>query len=215
MIRLISKTIPVIEGINTAEELITYVARVSNPQNQANTTTAAKLLKYCIENKHWSIFEHGSFTIEVETTLAIAPQILRHRSFMFQQFSGRYADITEMGYEITRPRRQDYKNRQNSFDDLPEDIISEFQNRQEENTRKAIEDYRWAIQNGIAKESARFLLPSNMKTRLYITGNIRSWIHYLETRTDKSAQMEHVEIAKFIKSLLKQELPIISEVLGW
>ena len=195
-----------------AEKVIGYCARVSNPKNQKNPKVSG-LLKFCIKHGHWSIFEMANMTVEINTNRGIAAQILRHRSFSFQEFSQRYAE-TE-GFEYVRPRRQDAKNRQNSWDDLEEDDRTWF-----EYTHKKVQDttndfYKEALERGIAKESARFLLPMSVKTRMYMNGTVRSWIHYLQLRTDESTQKEHRDIAESIKNIFIEQFPITSEALGW
>lgn len=194
-----------------AEKHIAYCARVSSP-NQENPEYS-KLLAYCIKNKHWSIFEMASMCVEIETSRAIAQQILRHRSFSFQEFSQRYASPSD--YVLYGARRQDDKNRQNSVDDLDKETKEWFRISQEVlwDTSKAT--YDRAIELGIAKECARFLLPLNVKTRLYMHGTIRSWIHYLELRTAHGTQKEHKEIADGIKNLFVRALPETSKALGW
>jgi len=195
-----------------AEETIGYCARVSNPKNQDNPEVAG-LLKFCIRNGHWSIFEMANMVVEINTTRGIAAQILRHRSFSFQEFSQRYAKAE--GFEYICPRRQDTKNRQNSWDDLEKVDKTWF-----EYTSKKVQDatssfYEEALERGIAKESARFLLPLSTKTRMYMNGTVRSWIHYLQLRTDPSTQKEHQDIANEIKGIFREELPIISKALEW
>jgi thymidylate synthase (FAD) len=194
-----------------AEELIAYCARVSSP-NQENPEIA-KLLKYCVEHKHWSIFEQASMTVEITTSRMISAQILRHRSFVFQEFSQRYAEAQEI--VLCEARRQDTKNRQNSIDDLSDEIKEEWVYRQEFIFSLASDVYQWALDNGIAKECARAVLPMQTKTKLYMTGSIRSWIHYLELRTGPDTQKEHRDIAGAIKFLFVTELPVIAEGLGW
>ena len=195
-----------------AEKVIGYCARVSNPKNQKNPKVSG-LLKFCIRHGHWSIFEMANMTVEINTTRGIAAQILRHRSFSFQEFSQRYAEME--GFEYVCPRRQDAKNRQNSWDDLEEDDKTWF-----EYTHKKVQDttndfYKEALERGIAKESARFLLPMSVKTRMYMNGTVRSWIHYIQLRTDKSTQKEHRDIAEAVKNIFIEQFPIISEALGW
>lgn len=192
-----------------AQEVIAYCARVSNPSNQANTTTAPRLLKYCIKNSHWSIFEMASMCLEIETTRAISPQLLRHRSFAFQEFSQRYAEALEV--ETPHFRLQDVKNRQNSLDTLPEEIQKDFQSRAEAVMKANQELYDELISAGVAKESARMVLPLSTKTRLYMTGSIRSWIHYCNVRRDPSTQKEHREIADMVWDILKEQCPQIAE----
>ena len=214
-VRLIAITRPDIENINTTEDFIAYVARVSNPSNQMNTETSGKLLKYLLRNKHYSPFEMASMTLEINTTRDIARQILRHRSFSFQEFSQRYASVESLGFIVREARLQDIKNRQNSFD-LPQDskLAYGWESRQEEILELVKEYYAWALDNGIAKEQSRAVLPEGMtKSRMYMAGSIRSWIHYCEIRADNATQKEHREIAVLCKELLMKELPSLSEVL--
>lgn len=208
--RLISMTMPVEPGM-TPEQLIVYTARVSSPQNQANLDTAPKLLRYCIRNKHWSVFAMVDLTIEVETSRAISAQILRHKSFDFQEFSQRYAAVT--GCEKYQARRQDTKNRQASHDDLPPEITAWFEEAQDQVQEVTTNLYNQALEHGIAKECARFLLPMASTTRLYMKGSVRSWIHYLMVRCDESTQKEHREIADAIWIILKAWFPAIAEAL--
>jgi thymidylate synthase (FAD) len=191
----------------TPEQFIAYVARVSNPSNQLNIETAPKLLKYCMDHGHWSIFETVTCTFEIKTSRAIAAQILRHRSFTFQEFSQRYASVAE--FETYNARRQDTKNRQNSIDDLPQDTKEWFIYAQKQVSDSAYELYVQALSKGVAKEQARFLLPLSTQTKLYMTGSIRSWIHYLNVRTTSDTQLEHREIAIEIKEKLKLHFPNI------
>ena len=193
------------------EKIVAYCARVSS-KNQENENIAG-LIKYCIKNKHWSIFEQGSLTVEIETSRAISAQILRHRSFCFQEFSQRYAEATE--FESYKARRQDDKNRQNSIDDMDEGTLHWFDYAQSKIQQQSMDYYKMALAKGIAKEQARFLLPMSTQTKLYMTGNIRSWIHYLELRTEAGTQKEHRDIAEEIKKIFINELPIISESLSW
>lgn len=195
-----------------AEETIAYCARVSNPDNQENPEYA-KLLRHCIKNGHWSIFEQANMVLEITTSRGIAPQILRHRSFSFQEFSQRYAASTSvMKYEA---RRQDLKNRQNSVDDFDEATRVWFANAQEEVWRLAYARYQEALDKGIAKECARFLLPLNTQTRLYMNGTIRSWIHYIELRSGHGTQLEHMAIAVAAKKIFCEQMPLIGVALGW
>jgi len=198
------------------EKTMAYCARVSNPNNQENENYA-RLLKYCIEHKHWSIFEHSSMTLEINTTRGIAAQILRHRSFTFQEFSQRYADTTALGEEIPvfEFRRQDHKNRQNSIDDVDQEIIYKWNSKIREHFSKAKYIYDGMIKDGIAKECARFVLPLATPTRLYMTGNCRNWIHYIELRSANGTQKEHMNIAQECKNIFTQQFPITSEALGW
>jgi thymidylate synthase (FAD) len=197
----------------SSEELMAYVARVSNPSNQMNTKTSSKLLGYCIKNSHWSVFEHVNMTVEITTSRAIAAQILRHRSFVFQEFSQRYAGVTN--FEKYEARRQDIKNRQNSIDDMDQDTKEWFQMAQQLVTEDARAMYEEALRRGVAKEQARFLLPLSTQTTLYMTGNIRNWIHYIELRSENGTQKEHADIALAIKEIFKQQFPAIAEALEW
>jgi thymidylate synthase (FAD) len=214
-VELVSVTKPVKKELSefSSEELMAYVARVSNPSNQMNTKTSSKLLGYCIKNKHWSVFEHVNMTVEITTSRAIAAQILRHRSFVFQEFSQRYSEITE--FENYKARRQDVKNRQNSIDDLDEDTLEWFDMAQQLIREDAKALYEDALRRGIAKEQARFLLPLSTRTTLYMTGNVRNWIHYIELRSENGTQKEHADIANAIKEIFKQQFPEISKALEW
>lgn len=212
------KAIAITKGIGeleeqSAQDIISYVARVSNPSNQMNFDTASKLLKYCLKNKHFSIFEHAHMTLEIKTTRAIAAQILRHRSFCFQEFSQRYAQATN--YKPVNARSQDMKNRQNSIDDLSEYDKNWFLECQKIIWNASFELYNQALNRGIAKESARFLLPLNTETTIYMTGNIRNWIHYIELRSDISTQLEHREVALECKKIFSQYFPDIAKALEW
>lgn len=220
-VRLISLTQPLIQTEDqqapegwrmTPEELIVYTARVSNPANQMNMETAPKLIAYLVKHKHWSPFEMASMTIEIETSRAIAAQILRHRSFAFQEFSQRYAEAS-LGFETYEARRQDTKNRQNSIDDLPEETKAWFLEAQRGQQAESEDLYQAALNKGIAKEQARFLLPLSTSTRLYMTGSIRSWIHYLQVRLEKGTQKEHREIAVGIYELFSQNFPNVATAL--
>lgn len=195
-----------------AEQVMGYVARVSNPNNQDNPAVA-KLLSYCIKNRHWSVFETASMSLEINTSRAIAAQILRHRSFTFQEFSQRYASPTDfVTYEA---RRQDDKNRQNSVDDLDEDTKIWFRVAQQSIWEGSQSLYSQAIEKGIAKECARFLLPLNVTSKLYMTGNVRSWIHYIDLRTTSGTQKEHRDIAQACLEVFKIQFPSIAEALVW
>ena len=198
-----------------AEEVITYCARVSNPNNQLNFNNSAKLIKYLITNKHWSPFEMAHMTLQIKTSRGISPQILRHRSFTFQEFSQRYAAVDASGLIVYAARRQDDKNRQNSIDDLSDDIKREWEERQNLNWRNAFEHYMWALDNGIAKECARFVLPLGCATTLYMSGSVRSWIHYIDLRAAHGTQREHMDIAVGCKAIFKKELPGVAEALNW
>jgi thymidylate synthase (FAD) len=191
------------------EAIIAYTARVSNPTNQANTETGAKLLKYLITHKHWSPFEMVDMTVSIETSRAIAAQILRHRSFSFQEFSQRYAQAFD--FEVYDARRQDEKNRQNSIDDLPAKTRAWFRQAQIKSQETMGFLYHEALKMGIAKEQARMLLPLGTTTKLYMKGSVRSWIHYLQTRTDPSTQKEHRDVALAILSIFREKFPNTAE----
>ena len=199
-----------------AEKLMGYCARVSNPNNQ-DSDNYAKLLAYCIKNQHWSIFEMASMNLEINTTRGIAAQILRHRSFTFQEFSQRYADTTLLAEElpIFELRRQDTKNRQNSVDDISDEIKFKWNVKIREHFSKAKAIYDGMIADGIAKECARFVLPLATPTRLYMSGSIRSWIHYIELRSSNGTQKEHRLIAEETKKIFSEQFPTVSEALGW
>lgn len=197
-----------------AERVMAYCARVSNPNNQLNDSYV-KLLAYCIKHKHWSVFEHANLTMQIKTSRGISPQILRHRSFTFQEFSQRYAAVDQSGLVTYAARRQDNKNRQNSIDDLSDDIKAEWEKRQQDNWKQSFEHYTWAIDNGIAKECARFILPLGCATTLYMSGSVRSWIHYIELRSANGTQLEHMEIALACKDIFKKELPGVAAALNW
>jgi thymidylate synthase (FAD) len=199
-----------------AEKNIAYCARVSNPNNQENENYA-KLLKYCIDHQHWSVFEHGFMTLEINTTRGLAAQILRHRSFTFQEFSQRYADTTLLGEDIPafELRRQDNKNRQNSIDDIDQEVIVKWNTQIREHFAKAKSLYDGMIKDGIAKECARFVLPLATTTRIYMSGSIRSWVHYIDLRSSNGTQKEHMIIANDCKKIFSQQFPLISEALGW
>lgn len=196
-----------------AENIITFCARVSNPLNQTNFDTSSKLIAYCIKQGHWSVFEQANLCVQITTSRAISAQILRHRSFSFQEFSQRYSKAQE--FEQYRARRQDLKNRQNSIDDLDYDTLLWFEWAQLQVNSLSQDLYNTALEKGIAKEQARFLLPLSTKTRLYMNGSIRSWIHYLTLRTNIDTQLEHRVIAEQIKSLFITQLPEISKALNW
>ena len=195
-----------------AEELIVKMARVSAPKNQDNMDTAPKLLRYLIKHKHWSPFEMANMCVEIETTRAISPQILRHRSFSFQEFSQRYADVSALGSSvIPHLRRQDFKNRQNSIDDLSSDALGGYYRRIGQLFEDAEHLYREMVSAGVAKECARSVLPIATQTRMYMNGTLRSWIHYLQLRCDAGTQLEHRQIAEQIKDIFCEQFPIIGE----
>lgn len=195
-----------------AERLMGYCARVSNPANQDNPNVAG-LLRYCIKNGHWSVFEMADICIEIQTTRSISAQIIRHRSMHFQEFSLRYAELKKI--ERVRPRRQDPKNRQSSHDDLPPETLEWFDRAQDRHFDEAFALYEEALKKGIAKESARFLLPLASATTIYMKGTVRDWIHYINLRTDPSTQLEHREIAQECKDIFIEQLPVVAEALGW
>ena len=199
-----------------AEKSIAYCARVSNPKNQDNDSFEG-LLKYCIKHQHWSIFEHAFMTVEINTSLAIATQILRHRSFTFQQFSQRYADSTALQLSIPTPdlRRQDTKNRQNSIDDINPRDRAYMEATIEKHFDDALDLYNSLLKQGVAKECARMVLPQATLTRLYMSGSVRSWIHYIDLRSGHGTQQEHKEVAEHIRDIFVGEFPIISQALGW
>jgi len=195
-----------------AEELISYMARVSNPSNQSNTETSAKLIKYLIDHKHWSPFEMVNMCVEINTTRSIAAQILRHRSFSFQEFSQRYARVEELP-QVPNLRRQDQKNRQNSVDDLDPVLVNTLQYDAMKLYSDAYRLYQRMLDCGVAKECAREVLPVSTPTRMYMNGSIRSWLHYCELRTSNGTQAEHAQIAGQIQDLLYQHLPNVSEAM--
>jgi thymidylate synthase (FAD) len=199
-----------------AEKLIAYCARVSNP-NKQNNENYAKLLKYCIDHKHFSIFEQSFMTMEINTTRGLAAQILRHRSFTFQEFSQRYADTTLLAEDIPvfELRRQDTKNRQNSIDDISDELRVKWNTKIREHFAKAKSIYDDMIKDGVAKECARFVLPLATPTRLYVSGTVRSWIHYIDLRSANGTQKEHMDIANECKQIFTEQFPTISEALGW
>ena len=198
-----------------AEKNMAFVARVSNPNNQGNENFSG-LLKYCIKHQHWSVFEQAHMTLEIETTRAIAAQILRHRSFTFQEFSQRYAQSNELG-EIDLPelRRQDDKNRQNSIDDLDEKVVDKLNRQMITLFSSAQALYNQMVEKGVAKECARMVLPLCTPTRIYMTGSVRSWIHYIDLRSAHGTQKEHMEIADSCKDIFKEQFPVVSEALEW
>ena len=199
-----------------AESTMAYVARVSNPNNQENPNYA-KLLGYCIKHNHWSVFEQAFMTLEIETTRGLAAQCLRHRSFTYQEFSQRYADSSLLAETIPVPelRRQDTKNRQNSIDDLDPEFV-ELTNKQIETYfAQGMSLYQHLLDNGVAKECARFVLPLATPTRLYMSGSCRSWIHYIQLRSANGTQKEHMEIAEACKKIFAEQFPTVAEALEW
>ena len=199
------------------QDVISYVARVSNPHNQENFHTSGGLLKYCIKHQHWSIFETASMTLEINTTRGLAAQILRHRSFTYQEFSQRYADtkLIEQTVPVPELRRQDTKNRQNSTNDLPPGLVSDYQRKIEKHFEDSMDLYNNLLDCGVAKECARFVLPLATPTRLYMTGTCRSWIHYIELRSANGTQEEHRRIAEECRDIFCQVFPDIAEALEW
>jgi thymidylate synthase (FAD) len=215
-VKLIShSTAPEDTGLDNVQELIAYCAKVSNPNNQINKETSERLIKYLIKHQHWSPLEMVSACLEIETTRDIAHQIVRHRSFAFQEFSQRYANPEEMGDQfVTREcRLQDTKNRQNSISTENMELIVNWDEKQQEVIDKAKEVYDWAIENGIAKEQARVVLPEgNTKTRLYMNGTIRSWVHYIELRSANGTQKEHMEVAYACAKIIADIFPLAGDL---
>ena len=198
-----------------AEKQMGYIARVSNPNNQSNPAVAG-LLGYCIKHGHWSVFEQAHMTVEIETTRGIAAQILRHRSFTFQEFSQRYANTNLLGeIEVPDLRSQDLKNRQNSNDDIPEEQTKRLQDQIERYFAEGIDLYNELIREGVAKECARFVLPLATPTRIYMTGSVRSWIHYIDLRSAHGTQKEHMDIVKEVRDIFKKEFPVCTNALNW
>ena len=199
-----------------AEKHMAYCARVSNPSNQDNEKFSG-LLKYCVKHQHWSIFEQAYMTLEINTTRGIAAQILRHRSFTYQEFSQRYADSSLLAETIPLPelRRQDTKNRQNSIDDIDPFTRQEFQIKMQRHFEEGMKLYQEMLDASIAKECARFVLPLAVPTKIYMTGSVRSWIHYIDLRSANGTQKEHMDIAKECKDIFSKEYPIVSSALNW
>ncbi len=199
-----------------AEETMGYVARVSNPQNQDNPKVAG-LLSYCIRHGHWSVFEQAHMTVEIETTRGLAAQILRHRSFTYQEFSQRYADVSHIREDIPLPelRSQDEKNRQNSIDDVDPKIVEKYNGKMRKHFDASIDLYKEMLHDGIAKECARFVLPLATPTRLYMTGSCRSWIHYIKLRSAHGTQKEHIDLVEEVRKVFVGQFPIVSQALDW
>ena len=199
-----------------AEKHMAYCARVSNPNNQENEKYAG-LLRYCIKHQHWSIFEQAFMTIEINTTRGLAAQILRHRSFTYQEFSQRYADSSLLGDSIPLPqlRKQDEKNRQNSTDDLDPMLIQELEVKMMNYFRDGMKLYKEMLDAKVAKECARFVLPLATPTRLYMSGSVRSWIHYIELRSGHGTQKEHMDIANGCKKIFTEQFPTVAEAMEW
>ena len=199
-----------------AEKTMGYVARVSNPKNQDNPKVAG-LLSYCIKHGHWSVFEQAHMTVEIETTRGLAAQILRHRSFTFQEFSQRYQDFSHIREDIPLPelRSQDEKNRQNSIDDVDPAIVEKYNKKMRAQFDASIDLYKSMLHDGIAKECARFVLPLSTPTRLYMTGSVRSWIHYINLRSAHGTQKEHIDVVEEIRKIFKEQFPTVAEALQW
>ena len=209
------KKVKVVSVTPDAEKTMAYIARVSNPANQENDNFSG-LLKYCIQHEHWSVFEQSSMTLEIETTRAIAAQILRHRSFTFQEFSQRYAKSNELGkIELPELRRQDKKNRQNSIDDLDPFIQQKLEAQMITLFSSCQSLYNQMIEEGVAKECARMVLPLCTPTRIYMTGSCRSWIHYINLRSSHGTQKEHMDIANECRKVFIDQFPVVSEALDW
>jgi thymidylate synthase (FAD) len=209
-VKLISVTKPEVEGIDNAEDIIAYCARVSNPTNQMNTETAPRLLRFLIKHKHWSPFELANMCVEIQTSRAIAAQILRHRSFSFQEFSQRYSKATEM--EPLELRAPAEKNRQSSSEIVQDEYFNRMAAAFLEGSKQM---YDQLIAAGVAKECARMILPLNTQTTMYMNGSIRSWIHYIDLRTEENTQKEHREIAEAVKAVFVENFPTVSEALEW
>ena len=208
-------SVKLVSATPDAEQHMAYVARVSNPSNQDNDKFAG-LLKYCIKHGHWSVFEQAFMTVEINTTRGLAAQILRHRSFTYQEFSQRYADSNLLGnIELPELRRQDNKNRQNSIDDLDPEMIEKFNRQMNTLFSSSLSLYNQMLDAGVAKECARFVLPLATPTRIYMTGSCRSWIHYINLRSAHGTQKEHMEIANACKKIFVKEFPAVSEALEW
>ena len=209
-------TVKLISVTPDAEQTMAYVARVSNPNNQENPNYA-KLLGYCIKHNHWSVFEQSFMTLEIETTRGLAAQILRHRSFTYQEFSQRYADSSLLAETIPLPelRRQDTKNRQNSIDDIDPFVRQEFQIKMQKHFKEGMKLYQEMLDASIAKECARFVLPLATPTRLYMSGSCRSWIHYITLRSANGTQKEHMDIAEECKKIFIEQFPTCAEALEW
>ena len=209
-------TVKLISITPDAEKTMAYVARVSNPSNQDNENYAG-LLKYCIKHQHWSVFEQSFMTLEIETTRGLAAQILRHRSFTYQEFSQRYADSSLLSEKIALPklRKQDLKNRQNSTDDLDPHLVQQLEVKMQSHFTAGMKLYKEMLDCGVAKECARFVLPLATPTRLYMTGSCRSWVHYINLRSAHGTQKEHMDIAEACREVFTEQFPIVSKALDW
>ena len=199
-----------------AEKHMAYCARVSNPNNQENEKFSG-LLRYCVKHQHWSIFEQAYMTLEINTTRGVAAQVLRHRSMTYQEFSQRYADSSLLAEEIPLPelRRQDTKNRQNSIDDVDPFVVQKYEMLMQQHFKEAMDLYKKMLDDGIAKECARFVLPLATPTRLYMTGSVRSWIHYIDLRSANGTQKEHMDIALGAKKIFCEQFPAVAEAMEW
>ena len=209
-------SVKLVSATPDAEKHMAYVARVSNPKNQDNDQFAG-LLKYCIKHGHWSVFEQAFMTVEINTTRGLAAQILRHRSFTYQEFSQRYADSSMLGKEISLPelRRQDDKNRQNSINDLDPLVVQDFNAKMQKHFVDGMKLYKQMLDAGVAKECARFVLPLATPTRIYMTGSVRSWIHYIDLRSAHGTQKEHMAVAEGVRSIFSEQFPTVSQALDW
>ena len=210
------QTVKLISVTPDAEKHMAYCARVSNPNNQENEKFSG-LLRYCVKHQHWSIFEQAYMTLEINTTRGLAAQVLRHRSFTYQEISQRYADSTLLAETIPLPalRRQDTKNRQNSIDDIDPFTIQKFEMLMQQHFKQSMDLYQKMLEEGIAKECARFVLPLATPTRLYMTGSVRSWIHYIDLRSANGTQAEHMEIANLAKEIFIEQFPAVAEAMEW
>ena len=216
-VKLVSYSKPVLEGLDTPTDLVAFCARVSNPSNQINNETAEKLIKYLIKHQHWSPLEMATMCLEIETTRDIARQILRHRSFSFQEFSQRYADpVKELEFVTRQARLQDPKNRQNSIADGVDVMLQyEWDQRQRDLIEQVKIQYNWAINNGIAKEQARALLPEGLTmSRMYMSGTLRSWIHYIQLRSGNGTQLEHMKIAQECAKVIAEVFPLSTQFIS-
>ena len=214
--RSMKPTVKLVSNTPDAEQMMAYIARVSNPSNQENEKYAG-LLRYCIKHNHWSVFEQAFMTLEIETTRGLAAQVLRHRSFTYQEFSQRYADSSLLADQIPMfdLRRQDTKNRQNSIDDIDDFVKQEFEIKIRRHFDEAMTLYQSMLEYGIAKECARFVLPLATPTRMYMSGSVRSWIHYITLRSANGTQKEHMEIAEACKKIFVEQFPTCAEALEW
>ena len=215
-IERMNQTVTLVSVTPDAEKHMAYCARVSNPNNQENEKFSG-LLKYCVKHQHWSIFEQAFMTLEINTTRGLAAQILRHRSFTYQEFSQRYADSSLLSETIPLPelRRQDTKNRQNSIDDVDPFTVQKFEMLMQQHFQASMDLYQKMLNEGIAKECARFVLPLACPTRLYMTGSVRSWIHYIDLRSANGTQKEHMDIANMAKGIFIEQFPAVAEAMEW